>query len=107
MVTHYYNKTMIDFGEGTLNPHRTHYNDTVNIKTVLIFYPNVTRQLSYLGLLRMRTSILHSYLMYLHYCKGRFRVGVEVNETQSNNLEQILLVSGSCMASIHNREYNT
>ncbi len=43
MVTHYYNKTMIDFGEGTLNPHRTHYNDTVNIKTVvLIFYPNVT-----------------------------------------------------------------
>ncbi len=24
------------------------------------------------------------YLMYLHYCKGRFRVGVDVNKTQSN-----------------------
>ncbi len=36
---------------------------------------------SYLGLLRMRTSILNpfshaeqQYLMYLRYCKGRFRV---------------------------------
>ncbi len=86
MVTHYYIKTMIDFGKGTLNPHRTRYNGTVSFKTVvLIFYPNVTRQLSYLGLLRMRTSILHSYLMYLHNCKGRSRVGVEVNKTQSNN----------------------
>ncbi len=48
---------------------------------------------SYVGLLRMRASILHSfshveqqYLIYLHYCKGRFRVGVgvDVNKTQSN-----------------------
>ncbi len=45
---------------------------------------------SYLGLLRMRASILHyfshaeqQYLMYLHYCKGRFRVvvGVHINKT--------------------------
>ncbi len=45
---------------------------------------------SYLGLLRMRASILHSfshaeqqYLIYLHYCKGRFRVvlGVHINKT--------------------------
>ncbi len=41
---------------------------------------------SYLGLLRMRTSRLHNfyyaeqqYLIYLHYCKGRFRVGVGVH----------------------------
>ncbi len=41
---------------------------------------------SYLGLLRMSASILHpfshaeqQYLMYLHYCKGRFRVGVGVH----------------------------
>ncbi len=48
---------------------------------------------SYLGLLRMRASILHpfshaeqQYLIYLHYCKGMFRVGVgvDVNKTQSN-----------------------
>ncbi len=48
---------------------------------------------SHQGLLRMRTSILHpfshaeqQYLMYLHYCKDRFRVGVgvDVNKTQSN-----------------------
>ncbi len=51
---------------------------------------------SYLGLLRMRASILHNfshaeqqYLMYLHYCMGRFMVGVgvDVNKTQSNNRE--------------------
>ncbi len=24
------------------------------------------------------------YLMYLHYCEGRFKVGVDVNKTQSN-----------------------
>ncbi len=57
---------------------------------VLTFYP--TRQISYLGLLRMRASILHpishaeqQYLIYLHYCKGMFRVGVgvDVNKTQS------------------------
>ncbi len=43
-------------------------------------------------LLRMHASILHpfshaeqQYLMYLHYCKGRLRVGVDVdvNKTQS------------------------
>ncbi len=48
---------------------------------------------SYLSVLRMRASILHPfshaellYLMYLHYCKGRFMVGVgvDVNKTQSN-----------------------
>ncbi len=48
---------------------------------------------SYLGLLRMHASILHpfsqaeqQYLIYLHYCKGMFRVGVgvDVNKTQSN-----------------------
>ncbi len=48
---------------------------------------------SYQGLLRMRTSILHpfshaeqQYLMYLHYFKGRFRVGVgvDINKIQSN-----------------------
>ncbi len=58
---------------------------------VLTFYPTV--RFSYLGLLRMRASILHlfshaeqQYLMYLHYCEGRFRVGVgvDVNKTQFN-----------------------
>ncbi len=48
---------------------------------------------SYLGLLRMRATILHpfsfaeqQYLMYLHYCKGGFMVGVglDVKKTQSN-----------------------
>ncbi len=47
---------------------------------------------SYLGVMRMRTLTLHPfthaeqlYLMYLHYCKGRFRVGVgvDVNKTGS------------------------
>ncbi len=47
-------------------------------------------QFSYLGLLRMRASILHpfshreqQYLMYLHYCKGKFKVvvGVHINKT--------------------------
>ncbi len=55
---------------------------------VLTFYPTV--RFSYLGLLRMHASILHpfahaeqQYLMYLHYCEGRFRVGVgvDVNKT--------------------------
>ncbi len=55
--------------------------------------PLIPIRFSYLGLLRMRTSILHpfshaeqQYLMYLHYCKGVFRVGVgvDVNKTQSN-----------------------
>ncbi len=45
---------------------------------------------SYLGLLCMRALILHNfshaeqqYLMYVHYCKGRFRVvvGVHINKT--------------------------
>ncbi len=45
---------------------------------------------SYLGLLHMRTSIVHPFshaeqhylmLMYLHYCKGRFRVRVGVQYT--------------------------
>ncbi len=44
----------------------------------------------YLGLLRMRASILHpfshaeqQYLRYLHYCKGMFKVvvGVHINKT--------------------------
>ncbi len=41
---------------------------------------------SYLGLLRMSALMLHpfshaeqQYLMYLHYCKGRFRVVVSVH----------------------------
>ncbi len=66
----------------------------------------------------MRASILHpfsqaeqQYLMYLHYCKGMFRVGVgvDVNKTQSNRKKKyLLLVSGTrCIPSIHNREYNT
>ncbi len=64
----------------------------------------------------MRASILHplshaeqQYLMYLHYCKGRFRVGVgvDVNKTQSNSRKNVLLVSGTrCVPSIHNCEYN-
>ncbi len=45
--------------------------------------------------LHMRASTLHAfshaelhYLMYLHYCKGRFRVvvGVDVNKTISANI---------------------
>ncbi len=60
---------------------------------VLTFYPTHPIRFSYLGLIRMRTSILYSfshaepqYLMYLHYCKGKFMVGVgvDVNKTQSN-----------------------
>ncbi len=66
----------------------------------------------------MRASILHPFshaeqqcLMYLNYCKGRFRVGVgvDVRKTQSNIVKKyLLLVSGTrCIPSIHNREYNT
>ncbi len=32
------------------------------------------------------------YLMYLHYCKGMFRVSVDVNITQSNRLKKYLLL---------------
>ncbi len=48
------------------------------------------RPILLIGLLRMRASISHSishaeqqYLMYVHYCKGRFRVvvGVYINKT--------------------------
>ncbi len=45
---------------------------------------------SYLGLLRINiASFSHAeqqYLMYLHYCKGRLRVGVgvDINKTHSN-----------------------
>ncbi len=65
----------------------------------------------------MRASILHpfshaeqQYLMYLNYCKGRFRVGVgvDVRKTQIGRKKYLLLVSGTrCIPSIHNREYNT
>ncbi len=64
----------------------------MRISTVKPVSWHFTRQifLRYLGLLRMRASILHpfphaeqQYLMYLHYCKGRFRlvVGVHINKT--------------------------
>ncbi len=55
--------------------------------------PTIPVRFSYLGLLRMRVSILHhlshakqQYLMYMHYSKGRLRVrvGVDLNKTQSN-----------------------
>ncbi len=38
------------------------------------------------GTVRLRCEYEQQYLMYLHYCKGRFRigVGVDVNKTQSN-----------------------
>ncbi len=41
------------------------------------------------------------YLMYLHYCKGRFRVGVGVTLIKHNLIgrkKNILLVSGSLLA---------
>ncbi len=55
--------------------------------------PDILSYPSDFTLLRMRASISHpfshaeqQYLMYLHYCKGRFMVGVgvDVNKTQSN-----------------------
>ncbi len=42
------------------------------------------------------------YLMYLHYCKGRFRVGVGVYINKNTSKRYLLLVSGSCIPSIHN-----
>ncbi len=37
---------------------------------------------------------IKQYLMYLHYCKGMFRVGVvDVNKTQSNRYKTIFNVS--------------
>ncbi len=73
---------------------------------------------SYLSLLGMRTSILdpfsyaeQQYLMYLHYCKHRFRVEVGVDLIKHNLIgrnKYLLLVSGTrCIPSIHNGKYNT
>ncbi len=36
---------------------------------------------------------IKQYLMYLHYCKSMFRVGVDVNKTQSNRYKTIFNVS--------------
>ncbi len=60
---------------------------------VLTFYPTCQIFLPGPHILRMRISILRpfsqaeqQYLMYLDYCKGRFRfgVGVHIHKTQSN-----------------------
>ncbi len=72
----------------------TNLSHTVNNIASLSWHFILPVRFSYLGLLRMRASILHPfshaeqpYLMYLHYCKGMFRVGigptllVDVNKT--------------------------